>query len=122
MALCWFISRRGPIQEIHSDCGTNFVGAANLFQTIDDFTQPTKYQDKCRDYLTARDITWHFNPPSTPHFGGLWEVEVKSVKILLYWTLGLHRLNYEKIFDNIIKLDRINIELLSIGCSEFWSK
>ncbi|XP_026819454.1 uncharacterized protein LOC113558146 [Rhopalosiphum maidis] len=97
MALCRFISRRGPIQEIHSDCGTNFVGAANLFRTVDEFTQSAEYQDKCRDYLTARNITWHFNPPSASHFGGLWEAGVKSVKTLLYQTLGLQRLKYEEL-------------------------
>ncbi|XP_026816274.1 uncharacterized protein LOC113555881 [Rhopalosiphum maidis] len=87
MALCRFISRRGLIQEIHSDCGTNFVGAANLFRTVDEFPQSAEYQDKCRDYLTARNFTWHFNPPSAPHFGGLWEAGVKSVKTLLYRRL-----------------------------------
>lgn len=97
MAMCRFISRRGPVEQIHSDCGTNFVGAANLFQTVDYFTRSTEYQTKCRDYLTKRNISWHFNPPSAPHFGGLWEAGVKSVKTLLYRTLGLQRLKYEEL-------------------------
>lgn len=61
MAMCRFISRRGPIEQIHSDCGTNFVGAANLFKTVDEFTHSAEYQEKCQDYLTTRNISWHFN-------------------------------------------------------------
>ncbi|XP_060880949.1 uncharacterized protein LOC132952628 [Metopolophium dirhodum] len=57
MAMCRFIFRRGPVEQIHSDCGTNFVGAANLFQTVDNFTRSTEYQTKCRDYLTKRNIS-----------------------------------------------------------------
>ncbi|XP_050437851.1 uncharacterized protein LOC126844044 [Adelges cooleyi] len=97
MALCRFISRRGPIKEMHSDCGTNFTGAAKLLQPVDQFTRSKEYQHQCQAYLTARNIRWHFNPPSAPHFGGLWEAGVKSVKTLLYRTLGLQRLTYEEL-------------------------
>lgn len=97
MAFCRFISRRGPVQHIYSDCGTNFVGASNLFQTVDDFTRASEYQNNCRKYLSARSISWHFNPPSAPHFGGRWEAGVKSVKTLLYRSIGLHRLSYEEL-------------------------
>lgn len=38
MAFSRFISRRGPIQQMHSDCGTNFVGASKLFETVYKFT------------------------------------------------------------------------------------
>jgi len=95
MAMCRFISR--PIEQIHSDCGTNFVGAVNLFKTVDELTQFAEYQEKCQDYLASRNISWHFNPPSVPHFGGLWEAGVKSVKTLLYRTLGHQRLKYEEL-------------------------
>lgn len=97
MAFSRFISRRGPVTQMHSDCGTNFVGASKLFQTVDQFTQTKEYQAKCRTYLTSRNISWHFNPPSAPHFGGLWEAGVKSVKTLMYRTIGLQRLTYEEL-------------------------
>ncbi|XP_060869910.1 uncharacterized protein LOC132944529 [Metopolophium dirhodum] len=105
MAFSRFISRRGPIQKMHSDCGTNFVGASKLFETVDKFTQSTEHQEKCRSFLTARNICWHFNPPSTPHFGGLWEAGVKSTKTLIHRTIGLHRLKYEELSTILTRIE-----------------
>lgn len=97
LAFSRFIARRGPVQQMHSDCGTTFKGASRLFQPVDLFTQSKEHQEKCQQYLATRNITWHFNPPSAPHFGGLWEAGVKSVKTLLHRTIGLHRLRYEEL-------------------------
>jgi len=105
MAFSRFISRRGPIQQIHSDCGTNFVGASKLFETVDQFTQSAEHQEKCRSFLTARNISWHFNPPSAPHFGGLWEAGVKSTKTLIHRTIGLHRLKYEELSTLLTRIE-----------------
>jgi len=82
---------------MHSDNGTNFVGAAKLFKSVNKFTQSTEFQEKCHTYLMSRNLSWYFKPPSAPHFGGLWEAGVKSVKTLLYRTLGLQRLKYEEL-------------------------
>lgn len=99
MAICRFIARRGPVEQMHSDCGTNFIGAAKLFQPVDNFIHSTEFHTKCEAYLTAQNISWHFafQPPSAPHFGGFYEAGVKSVKTSLYRNLGLRRLTYEEL-------------------------
>jgi len=89
-----FCSRRGLPQSIYSDNGTTFVGA--------DRELSSAYQNALRDpaFLnrTASDkINWHFIPPSAPHFGGLWEAGVKSVKHHLRRVLGSHTLSFENL-------------------------
>ena len=77
-----FSSRRGLPSQMFSDRGTNFVGANNELEL--------HYK------LSEQGVQWHFNPPSAPHFGGLWEAGVKSVKNHLRRVIGVTRLNYEE--------------------------
>lgn len=76
-----FMSRRGQILNIYSDNGSNFVGAdRELQRKFRDFNK----DGKVNDFLAVKGITWHFIPPSSPHFGGLWESAVRSAKKHLY--------------------------------------
>lgn len=83
MALRRFIARRGTPAELFSDQGTNFIGAEwELRET---------FQDMCpmlQELLAPHKIDFHFNPPAAPHFGGVWEREIRSVKNALYSTVG----------------------------------
>ncbi|XP_029160297.1 uncharacterized protein LOC114932295 [Nylanderia fulva] len=86
-ALSRFTSRRGLPSHIYSDNGTNFIGAdkelRNAFRVI--------IQDPILKSQIANDrITWHFNPPAAPHFGGVWEANVKNVKYHLKRVIGTH--------------------------------
>ncbi|GFU51157.1 integrase catalytic domain-containing protein [Trichonephila clavipes] len=67
-ALRRFCARRGAPRHIYSDNGTNFVGAH-----------------------------WHFIPPSSPHFGGIWESGIRSVKFHLKRVLGETILTFEEL-------------------------
>lgn len=97
LAFTRFASRRGPISEMHSDCGTNFVGASRLLTPVESLIQSTTFQDRVHNQAATTHITWHFNPPSSPHFEGLWEAGVKSTKALILRSLGTHKLNSEEL-------------------------
>ncbi|XP_076301717.1 uncharacterized protein LOC143219725 [Lasioglossum baleicum] len=88
-----FCSRRGLPEAVYSDNGTTFVGGCRELAAA--------YRAAVRDpnFLnkTAADgTTWHFIPPSAPHFGGLWEAGVKSVKHHLRRILGERMLTFEE--------------------------
>ncbi|XP_063914797.1 uncharacterized protein LOC135131147 [Zophobas morio] len=75
-ALRPFLARRGRCQHIYSDCA-----------------------------VQSEQIHWHFNPPSTPHFGGLWKAGVKSVKTHLVRVIGHQILTYEELFTLVSQVE-----------------
>ncbi|KAK7938472.1 hypothetical protein WMY93_001798 [Mugilogobius chulae] len=82
MALRRFIARRGKPAELLSDQGTNFKGGERELREAFETVQPS-----LRDHLAKHQIQFKFNPPNAPHFGGVWEREVKSIKAALYATI-----------------------------------
>ncbi|XP_058840858.1 uncharacterized protein LOC131696329 [Topomyia yanbarensis] len=75
LAIRRFVARRGAPQQIFSDNGTNFRGAAK------ELADETKNINRSiATAFTNAEIAWHFNPPSAPHMGGVWERKVRSVK------------------------------------------
>lgn len=87
-ALRRFISRRGRPTDMWSDNGTNFVGAER---------ELSQYFQNAAIQFANEGITWHFNPPSAPHFGGLWESGVKSAKYHLVRVLKEGSLTYSEL-------------------------
>ncbi|XP_050452147.1 uncharacterized protein LOC126851851 [Cataglyphis hispanica] len=85
-ALKRFTARRGLCRSLHSDCGTNFVGADAQLRAF--FAASNPAQRQIADQLATDRIHRDFNPPSAPHFGGLWEAAVKSLKHHLRRVLG----------------------------------
>lgn len=56
--------------------GSNFVGADRILREAYEL-----WQDRSiATHLDLKAIQWHFNTPSAPHHGGLWEAAVKSTK------------------------------------------
>ncbi|XP_070851469.1 uncharacterized protein [Drosophila suzukii] len=71
-ALQRFIGRRGFCQHLYSDCGTNFISSdKSLKLWTNEFYKGI--EETVVPELTRRNIQWHFNPPHSPNFGGLWE-------------------------------------------------
>ncbi len=94
-ALRRFLSRRGRVSVIHSDCGTNFVGAAKYLHEV--FAEAA-HEEK---------IDWRFNPPAGPHFGGLWEAGIKSVKFHLVRLIGDQILSYEELYTVLTQVEAV---------------
>jgi len=97
-----FIARRGLPSDIFSDCGTNFIGADKQLQLL---INSTDGQEALSGSHAA--CQWHFNPPSAPHFGGLWEAAVRSMKRLLIRTMGTHIFSYEEFTTLLARIEAV---------------
>lgn len=102
-ALKRFVARRGKPRTIHSDNGTNFVGANNEIKELYSLTQSKDHNDKIHKHLADKGIAWHFIPPLSPHQGGLWEAGVKSFKYHL-----------KRICDDLITYEEFNTLVIEI--------
>jgi hypothetical protein len=94
-ALRRFVSRRGRCNIIHSDCGTNFVGASSQLAS-------------CIEQAShAERIAFKRNPPSAPHFGGAWEIQIKAAKSHLYRIVGDQTLTFEELATLFTQIESI---------------
>ena len=106
-ALERFISRRGLCTDIYSDCGSNFVGANRYLTGINRQWREVLSSTNMKDNLSNRNIRWHFNPPAAPHFGGLWEANMKSAKDLLKKIIGDRILSFEELYTVFAKIEAV---------------
>lgn len=94
-ALRRFIGRRGRCSHLFSDCGTNFVGAYRQLASLMKEAAETEY------------IAFSTHPPSGPHFSGLAEAGVKSVKAHLQRVVGSQLLTYEEFQTLIVQIEAL---------------
>ena len=84
LALRRFIGIYGRPTRMHSDNGTNFVGAEReLREAVDQLHASPELPLFFKD----RGINWTFQPAGTPHFGGAHESLVRSTKRAMYRAL-----------------------------------
>ena len=103
MALRRMMARRGKPRNIYSNNRTNFVGAElELKECLDGMDQA-----KISDTLSRDRIQWFFNPPSAPHFGGVWERLVKSAKKVLKITLNGQLVNDETLLTLMAEIESL---------------
>ena len=72
-----FIARRGFRDHLYSDNGSNSVGEN---RELKEFLKSEEFLRQVHNYAAKTQFQWHFIPPNSPHFGGLWEAGVKSLK------------------------------------------
>lgn len=90
-----FVARRGRCTDLWSDNGTNFVGAARELKHL--FAdEKSSMLPEIIDDLATNGTHWHFIPPHSPNFGGLWEAGIKSTKYHLKRVIGNSTLTYEE--------------------------
>ncbi|XP_055589397.1 uncharacterized protein LOC129741675 [Uranotaenia lowii] len=94
-ALRRFIGRRGKCATLYSDNGTNFVGARNQLKELLKTLRSRDHHDEMQQVCSEEGIDWQLNPPSAPHFGGLWEAAVRSAKKHLLRVLGNSSASHE---------------------------
>ena len=91
-----FVAQRGYPTDVHSDNGTNFIGAKRELVDLYTLLRRKDSQESLCQYFSQNHVRWHFIPGLAPHFGGLWEAAVKSAKILLRKILGTQTLTVEE--------------------------
>lgn len=96
-ALTRFTARRGLPSDIYTDNGTNFRGACSELKRAIQHFQSLSSTDAICQWSSHRNIQWHFSPARAPHFGGIWEAAVRSMKTLLRKTIGTHSLTFEEL-------------------------
>ncbi|XP_076301998.1 uncharacterized protein LOC143220157 [Lasioglossum baleicum] len=97
-------TRRGICKNLYSDNGTNFVGANNELIALQ---QTLSKDEKFNHFLTAKEISWHFMPALSPHFGGLWEAAVKSFKHHMKRVVGIELFTHEQFTTFVIEVEAI---------------
>ena len=77
-ALRRFFSIRGPVKQLRSDHGTNFVGATTHLKLA-----ANTGEDSVEAYLLSQKCTWVFNPPHASNMGGSWERMIGTARRIL---------------------------------------
>ncbi|XP_055622597.1 uncharacterized protein LOC129766156 [Toxorhynchites rutilus septentrionalis] len=103
-ALRRFVARRGKCSSLYSDNGTNFVGARNKLKELLIMLKDQQHREQVSKVCADEGMRWHFNPPSAPHFGGLWEAAVRSAKHHLLRVIG----------ENPVSLEDMNTLLIQV--------
>ena len=92
-----FIARRGQPSLFLSDNGSKFLGARKqmrrqLLKLDHEFIRLKRMNES---------VEWRLNPPSAPHYGGVWERLVQTVKQALLLNLGSAKLTWD-VFSTIV--------------------
>ena len=95
-ALKRFVSRRNLPRDLHSDNGSNFIGAKNELEKLQRLLGTDQLPAEVQTFLVDHRMVWHTIPARAPNFGGLWEAAVKSAKFHLKRVIGKQVISFEE--------------------------
>ncbi|XP_043480299.1 uncharacterized protein LOC122509997 [Leptopilina heterotoma] len=104
----WPIDGRLAVRKIINKCVKCFrVHSKEMSYQMGNL--PTVRVTAARVFENTADqnIEWYFSPPRTPHFGGIWEAAVKSLKHHLRRTIGETLLTYEELGTYMCEIEAI---------------
>lgn len=101
-----FIGRRGKVENIFSDNGTNFVAANRILHDVSN-DEKCRFTDTFGEELLSNEIIWQFIPPGSPHHNGLAEAAVKSMKYHLKRVLGEKTLTFEEMYTLLHQIEAV---------------
>ncbi|XP_055601535.1 uncharacterized protein LOC129750595 [Uranotaenia lowii] len=79
------------------------VDAERRRQTV--LLKDQKHQETVERECCSEGIRWHFNPPSAPHFGGLWEAAVRSAKQHILKVIGENPVSAEDFTTLLVQVE-----------------
>ncbi|XP_068203732.1 uncharacterized protein [Palaemon carinicauda] len=102
-ALHRFVARRGPVQLMRADNGTNFIGADSVLRKeLERLNHST-----ASNALSTKGITWWYNPPYSSHWGGAWEHQVRTISQVLKGIYQQQVLTDESLSTNFCEVEAI---------------
>jgi len=82
-----------------------FIGANRKLKELRDLFVSKEHQSNVQRYVTEVGINWRFIPVYSPHFGGLWESAVKSIKRHLVRQLSSAMLTFEELYTVLSRVE-----------------
>lgn len=106
-ALRRFIARRGKCRLIYSDNGRNFIGASRQLDEMHKLLMSQAHNEIVSASLAEDGIQWKFIPPIAPHWGGIWESAVRSVKLHLRRVIRNTELTFEQMHTLLTQIEAV---------------
>ncbi|XP_062713178.1 uncharacterized protein LOC134290149 [Aedes albopictus] len=100
-----FTGRRGKPARIYCNNATNFVGATRELKELRKLFLSQQHKEAVERECGDDGIQFHFIPPRSPSFGGIWEACVKSVKTLLRKILGNAHLTESELQTALVQVE-----------------